>query len=155
MEKGKYVWEAWLGNTKVGSKYFYLEDIATRDNILPKDYMGIKSVHFFEGSYDHNDNDQKQLTIFNAEETRYIYADITCKNILVDQEWIGEFILRYSNEARELKGEIRKIINVKKGEDELKLSGGWGSNVKDRGEKEYISSILYLWKVSSYRLLLM
>jgi len=147
-KKGKYVWEAHVDGQKVGSKYFYLEDITDKEYITPKDYVSIRNVHFYEGSYDEDENDQKQLTIFDAEQTRYIYADITCKNILIDKDWIGEFILRYSNEARELKGEIRKIVNVKKGEEEFKLSGGWGSNVKGSWRKgTYQLELIFMEKV--------
>lgn len=134
-KKGKYVWEAWVSDEKVGSRYFYIEDIPDLGTIFPKDYMSIKNAFFYEGSYDDEDTDMRHLTIFDAEETRYIYADITCKNYYPDQDWHGEFILRYSNEARELKGEIKKLVHVKKDEAEFRISGGWGSNVKGSWRK--------------------
>lgn len=129
-KKGKYVWEARIDDVKIGSKYFYVEDIKEKDEIHPTDYTGVRDLFFYEGSFDDDQQDIRHMTSFDVDETRYIYADVLCKNLLPTQEWIGEFILRYSNEARELKGEIKKIVNVKKGEREFKLTGGWGSNVK-------------------------
>ena len=134
-KKGKYVWEAWVSNqdgeqTKVGSKYFYVQDIKGKSPVLPHDYMEINTIFFHEGSYDDNDSDPTHMVVFEADSTRYVYADLTCHNRNKSEEWIGEFILRFINEARELKGEIRKIVNVKKGEDKFNITGGWGSNVK-------------------------
>ena len=144
-KKGKYVWEAWVNGLKAGSKYFYIEDIPQYNEIFPKDYMSVKNMYFYEGSYDNDDKDQRQLTIFDAEATRYVYSEISCKNNLSDKDWMGEFILRYSNEARELKGEIKKLINVKKDEEEFKIAGGWGSNVKGSWRKGlYVFELVFM-----------
>ncbi len=129
-KKGKYVWEAWVEDVKVGSKYFYVQDIKGKSPVLSSDYMELDDLYFHEGSYDDNAEDPDHMIVFEAESTRYVYADLIGKNRNKSEEWIGEFILRYINEARELKGEIRKIVNVKKGEENFSITGGWGSNVK-------------------------
>lgn len=129
-KKGKYVWEAWIDDDKVGSKYFYVQDIKDKTPLFPTDYAELEDMYFHEGSYDDSTHDPRHLVTFEAESTRYVYADLVGKNNHTSEEWIGEFILRYINEARELKGEIRKIVNVKKGESTFSITGGWGSNVK-------------------------
>ncbi|MEE9372769.1 MAG: AAA family ATPase [Saprospiraceae bacterium] len=134
-KKGKYVWEAWVEQDKVGSKYIYIEDIKDKTPLIVSDYISLDDLYFYEGSIDNNEHDPTHLVNFSAETARYIYANIHCINNHLNEEWIGEFILRYINEARELKGEIRKIVNVKKGEENIGISGGWGSNVKGSWKK--------------------
>jgi len=129
-KKGKYVWEAWIDNEKVGTKYFYVEDITQKSIVFSKDYMSVDQLYFYEGGYDDSNENPTHLIEFEADSTRYVYADIICRNNYPEQEWIGEIILRFINEARELKGQIKKIVNVKKGENLITISGGWGSNVK-------------------------
>ncbi len=51
-KKGTYYWEAWVGNEKIATKYFYVED-AGRE-ILPGEnpYFEIESLRLYEGPYD-------------------------------------------------------------------------------------------------------
>jgi hypothetical protein len=37
---------------------------------------------------------------------------------------------KFYNEARELKGQVIRLQTIKKGEEKVKITAGWGSNVK-------------------------
>ena len=130
-KKGTYYWEAWLEGVKVATKYFYIED-AGKD-ILSKDnpYMSIQSLRLYEGQYDDvNEDDRTYYKAFSSAESRYIYSEIILKNENYSKEWHCELFIKFYNEARELKGQVVRLRNVKKEEPEIKFTAGWGSNVK-------------------------
>ena len=129
-KRGNYYWEAWVEGEKVATKYFYIENPKNED-ILPGAYIHLQSLKLYEGKHDDvGEDDRKYYTAFSAEETKYIYSEIVLKNNNVEQEWQCELFCKFYNEARDLKGQIVRLATVKKGEKQIDMVAGWGSNVK-------------------------
>ncbi len=145
-KKGTYFWEAYIENEKVASKYFYVEDAQQKDENNKGVFLKLNAVKLYEGQYDDVDeNDRKFLKTFSAEETRYVYADISLENINNSWPWHCELFVKFYNEAKELKGQVVRLNNIKKGDNELRISAGWGSNVKGSWrEGKYTVEIIFL-----------
>lgn len=130
-KKGTYYWEAWINGERVATKYFYIEDAGQPKNRLIDNYIGLNALKLYEGQYDDvNKDDRKYLKAFSSSQTSYIYAELSCENLLQIHDWQGEFIIKFYNESRELKGQTSKLSLVKKDDDEFMITAGWGSNVK-------------------------
>lgn len=130
-KKGGYFWEAWVDGEKVGSKYFYIEEAESR--MLPdhNPYLEIASLKLYEGQYDDVSPDERRYyRTFAAEDTQYVYSEVVFKNLNKSVPWQCEVFVKFYNEARELKGEVVRLIGVKKGEETIELTAGWGTNVK-------------------------
>ena len=127
-KKGVYYWEAWLDGEKLATKYFYIEDVGenSQDENL---YFKVDSISLFEGQYDApSDSDKVYYNEFAADQTKYIYADINVENMIPNGIWHLELFAKFYNEARELKGQITKLVKVKESEKTIQISAGWGSN---------------------------
>ncbi|MEL6987014.1 MAG: AAA family ATPase, partial [Bacteroidota bacterium] len=130
-KKGTYYWEAWMEGVKVATKYFYVEDAG--QDLLNKDnpYVSLHSLKLYEGQYDDvNEDDRTYYKTFSSAESRYIYSEIVLKNENYTKDWHCELFIKFYNEARELKGQVIRLRNVKKNEEQIKFTAGWGSNVK-------------------------
>ncbi|MGB4840312.1 MAG: AAA family ATPase [Saprospiraceae bacterium] len=131
-KKGTYYWEAWIGGEKISTKYFYVEDIgdySLMEHSIP--YISLQSVRLYEGQYDDViEEDRTYFQSFSSEETRYIYSEIFLKNKIKDENWHCELFVRFYNESRELKGQVTRLQNVKKDDDIIKITAGWGANTK-------------------------
>ena len=145
-KKGTYYWEAWIEDTKVATKYFYVEE--TKDRFLKgnNQYIELKNLKLYEGQYDDViEEDRTYLRTFSNETTRYVYAEIDLKNLHITQNWHCELFVKFYNEAKELKGQVTKLQNVKAGDDTIKISAGWGSNVKGSWrEGDYSIDIIFM-----------
>ncbi len=130
-KKGAYYWEAWIEGEKVASRYFYIEDGGrpiTRDD---NPYCRVSSLRLYEGPYDDlPEEERRYLRCFNSEETRYVYAEITLENLLPQRQWQCELFIKFYNDARELKGQVVRLHRVEKDEETVRITAGWGSNVK-------------------------
>ena len=130
-KKGTYFWEASINDEIVGTKYFYIEESEGRDTHDENAYFQLKSLKLYEGQYDDvSVDDRVYYNVFSSEETRYVYAEIQLKNLNVNKNWQCELFVKFYNRARELKGQIVRLQRVKKGEEVIQLTAGWGSNVK-------------------------
>ncbi len=130
-KKGTYFWEALIDGEKVASKYFYVEEPDRRTENNRGEYLKLNAVKLYEGQYDDVDeNDRRYLKRFSTEETRYVYADIILNNLNTRLPWHCELFVKFYNQAKELKGQVVRLNNIKKGEEEIRISAGWGSNVK-------------------------
>lgn len=132
-KSGTYYWEAWIDGEKVATKYFYVEEApkpTTPDGMKPP-YVELYSLKLYEGQYDDvNEDDRTYLKVFSSEETRYIYSEIVLKNLCPEIDWHCELFVKFYNQAKELKGQVTKLQNVKKNDEFIKISAGWGTNVK-------------------------
>lgn len=129
-KKGAYCWEALIDGEKVGSKYFYIEESDTQVNGLPA-YLELNSLRLYEGQYDDvGEDDRTYYSTFSKSETRYIYSEVVFRNLKISDTWQCELITKFYNEARELKGQVVRLQAIKKGEEKVKVTSGWGSNVK-------------------------
>ncbi len=130
-KKGTYYWEAWVDGEKIASKYFYVEDAGTHEEDGTNPYVDLVSLKLFEGPFDEiAEEEKKYYTSFHGEETRYIFAEVVLKNKCIQTNWQCELFIKFHNEARELKGQLVRLVPVKKDEDKITIIAGWGSNVK-------------------------
>ncbi len=131
-KKGTYYWEAWVGEEKEASKYFYVEE--ARDPVLSNfnPYLELKSLRLYEGPFDDLPEEERNYyKIFSGEETRYIYGEFVFRNINNSQKWQCELFAKFYNGARELKGQVVRLQSIKKNEEFITITAGWGSNVKN------------------------
>ena len=145
-KKGTYYWEAWIEGEKVATKYFYVEDASksgTKDN---NDYLEVHSLKLYEGPYDDvNEDDRSYYRKFSCEETRYIYVEILLKNLHNTKSWQCELFTKFYNNARELKGQVVRLQRVEKKDDMIKITAGWGSNVKGSWRKDrYTAELIFM-----------
>jgi SpoVK/Ycf46/Vps4 family AAA+-type ATPase len=145
-KKGHYYWEAWLDGEKVNTKYFFVEDGGRKFERGDNPYTQIQSLKLYEGPYDDVvEFDRSYLKTFSSEESRYVYAEVTLKNLVVNKPWQLELFIKFYNDARELKGQIVRMHKVEKNDDSVKITAGWGSNVKGswRNDK-YTAEIVFM-----------
>lgn len=127
---GVYYWEAYLDGEFVGNKFFYIEDSGQK-KFSPENYLKIRSVRLFEGQYDDMEQDPvTSLVGFDADQTRYVFAELTFSNLLMSHTWNCEIFVRYFNEAGDIKSTVSKLRPIKKGEQTFSIIYGFGSNTK-------------------------
>ena len=147
-KKGAYCWEAYIDNEKVGSKYFYIEE---SDNIISgqPQYLALQSLRLYEGQYDDvGEDDRHYFTAFSSAETRYIYSEVIFQNLQGQDAWQCELFTKFYNEARELKGQVTRLQTIKKGDEKVKITAGWGSNVKGSWRSgKYTAEIIFMDKL--------
>jgi SpoVK/Ycf46/Vps4 family AAA+-type ATPase len=150
-KKGTYYWEAWIEGKKEGSKYFYIEEPANENRTDPNPYCQIQSIRLYEGPYDDVIEDERiYYKNFSAEETRYIYAEITFRDIYEGRNWQCELFTKFFNDSRELKGQVVRLMRVEKNSETniFRISAGWGSNVKGSWrEDRYTCEIVFMDKL--------
>jgi SpoVK/Ycf46/Vps4 family AAA+-type ATPase len=130
-KKGTYFWEAYINETKVATKYFYVEEFGNEWDGLDKPKVEVVSMKLYEGSlHDTPIEKRKYLKIFSDKTTRYIYAEMVLRNTETKSNWNLEMFLKFFNESRELKGRVSKIVKVKTSDDLITVTAGWGSNTK-------------------------
>jgi SpoVK/Ycf46/Vps4 family AAA+-type ATPase len=150
-KKGTYYWEAWIDEVKICSKYFYVED---GGRMLPhrstdaseNNYIRLGAMRLYEGPYeDVLEFDRTFLTTFDGEETRYIYLDLLLFNKMPSKAWQMEIFVRFHNSARELKGFVVRHQKIEKGQEEIRLTAGWGSNVKGSWRPDlYTAEVIFM-----------
>lgn len=147
-KKGAYCWEAYIDNEKVGSKYFYIEESDTNINGQPR-YLALQSLRLYEGQYDDvGEDDRHYYVAFSSAETRYIYAEVIFQNLQTQDAWQCELFTKFYNEARELKGQVTRLQTIKKGDEKVKVTAGWGSNVKGSWRKgKYTAEVVFMDKL--------
>jgi len=130
-KKGTYYWEIFIEGEKVATKFFYIEDYGTDwDNIL-SNKIELHTMKLYEGSFDDVSlEDRKYLKTFSNETTRYIYTELHFQNKERIQNWNLELFIKFYNQARELKGQVSKLVKIKSTEELLTVTAGWGSNIK-------------------------
>lgn len=130
-KKGNYCWEAYMDGEKVGSRYFYVEDPGLSQEESRHPYVELLSLKLYEGPFEDMDPEQrKYLKSFEGEETRYIYSELVLKNHCNQANWQCEVFIKFLNESRELKGQVIRLLPVRKEDEIISLTAGWGSNVK-------------------------
>ncbi len=145
-KRGAYYWEAWIEGEKVATKYFHIEDanrpIAKQDN----PYCQLVSLRMYEGPYDDTPEfERTYLRGFHSEETRYIYAEVILKNLLPIRQWQCELFIKFYNDAREMKGQVVRLHRVEKSDEGVKITAGWGSNVKGSWRNDrYTAEIIFM-----------
>ena len=148
-KRGTYCWEFWMDDQKVGSKHFYIED-ASREGTNPEaPYLELLSVRLYEGSYnDVAEEERVYYKNFSAEDTRYVYVEMTFRNHLITRSWHCELFTKFYNDARELKGQVIRLQTIDKNDEIIRISAGWGSNVRGSWRRDrYAADIVFMDKL--------
>lgn len=148
-KKGTYYWEAWVEGEKVATKYFYVED-AGKDALPSQNpYLEVSSLKLYEGPYDDvTEDDRIYFKRFSSEETRYIYVEILLRNLHRTKAWQCELFTKFYNDARELKGQVVRLQRIEKRDEYIKITAGWGSNVKGSWRQDrYTAEIIFMDKL--------
>ena len=130
-KKGTYYWEAWVDDVKQATKYFYVEDAGEPylEDVNP--YLELKSIRLYEGPFDDLPEENRlYYKSFDSEDTRYIYGEFVFRNLNPEYKWQCELFTKFYNGARELKGQVVRLQSIKKEEEYVTITAGWGSNVK-------------------------
>ncbi len=149
-KRGSYFWEVWIDDEKVGTKYFYIEEPSPNsiftDDLYENPFLEVKSIKLFEGSFDDlQEKDRQYQSAFRKESTRYIFVDMVFENLVFERMWNCEIFIKFNNLTRELKGQATRLHKVKRGDDEIVLTAGWGSNVKGSWSKGiYTAEIVFM-----------
>ncbi len=145
-KKGTYYWEAWVNNHKEATKYFYVEDTGESVGSDYNPYLELKSIRLYEGPFDDLSEEHRHYyKIFSSEETRYIYGEFVFKNLNEDHKWQCELFAKFYNGARELKGQVVRLQTIKKDEEIITVTAGWGSNVKGSWRKgQYTLELVFM-----------
>jgi SpoVK/Ycf46/Vps4 family AAA+-type ATPase len=149
-KKGTYYWEAWMDGEKIATKYFYVEDVGDAllcDGLNP--YVSLQSLKLYEGQYDDvMEEDRTYMKVFSSEESRYIYSEIILRNKINEDNWHCEVFVKFYNESRELKGQVTRLQNVKKDDDLIRISAGWGANTKGSWKQgKYSIEVVFMDKL--------
>ena len=145
-KKGTYYWEAWVEGEKVATKYFYVEDAGKHIEGSVSPYLEVQSLKLYEGPYDDvTEGERNYFKKFSSEETRYIYVEIILKNLNDAKSWQCELFTKFYNDARELKGQVVRLQRVEKKDELIKITAGWGSNVKGSWRKDrYTAELIFM-----------
>lgn len=148
-KKGTYFWEAYIEGEKVASKYFYVEDAGQPAQLDRSPYLSVESLKLYEGPYDDLiEEERTYYKEFSCEETRYIYVEIVLKNLMSDKSWHCELFTKFYNDARELKGQVVRLQRVEKKDNLIKITAGWGSNVKGSWRIDrYTAEVVFMDKL--------
>ena len=148
-KKGTYYWEAWIEGEKVASKYFYIEDPGSEDLPGINPYFEVQSLKLYEGPYDDvPEHERVYYRKFSAEDTRYVYVEILLRNMLPGKAWHCELFSKFYNDARELKGQVVRLQRIEKKDEWIKITAGWGSNVKGSWrEDHYTAELVFMDKL--------
>ncbi len=130
-KKGTYYWEAWIDDEKVATKYFYVENYGKEYHDFWNNNLELTSMKLYEGSFeDVHETERAFLKTFSSETTRYIYSELIFQKKLLNKGYNIEVFIKFYNQARELKGQVAKLVKVQAKDEVVKTSLGWGSNVK-------------------------
>ncbi len=145
-KKGGYYWEAWIEGEKVATKYFYVEEASRPLGTGPNPYVSVVSFRMYEGPYDDvPEFDRLYLKKFHGEETRYVYAEVILRNLLPGKQWQCEMFVKFFNDAREQKGQVTRLHRVEKADEGVKITAGWGSNVKGSWRDDrYTAEVVFM-----------
>jgi len=148
-KKGTYYWEAWIEGEKVATKYFYIEQYDFDWDTFTNKYLELNSMKLYEGSFDDvPEVNRSYLKSFSNEETRYVYSELVFSNKSHKRDYNLEVFLKFYNQARELKGEVSKIVKVKAKDTQIRVTAGWGSNIKGSWRMgEYTAELILLEKL--------
>ena len=127
---GIYRWEAWVGDQKIASKTFYVENVGlVRSTFNP--YFKVETVKLYEGPDDNVDpTKRKYYSVFNAMSTKYVWAELNAQNLTRrSKELPVELMFNFRTNTGYLKGRVTKLFFIKPTEDEFSISVGWGSDI--------------------------
>ncbi|MEL6141740.1 MAG: AAA family ATPase, partial [Bacteroidota bacterium] len=132
------------------SKYFYIieQSSATDDDFgeLRPSYVNLQSVRFYEGPHDDVIKDERRyLRSFSRKETRYVYLELILKNLQPHQAWHLELFTKFHNQAKELKGQVVRLLEVNPDQETIQITTGWGTTTPNLWrEDKYTADIIFM-----------
>ncbi|HEY4797693.1 MAG TPA: AAA family ATPase [Bacteroidia bacterium] len=127
--RGDYVWEAYIGDVKIGEAKFYVEDVGSvKAGVNP--YFDIDSIKLFEGDGQGSSLPAKKyLNKFSQKDTRFLWGEFNFKNI-TQKDYYAEVIFNFYDEALQPKGKnaLLKFVAANTSGQIYTLYPGWGSD---------------------------
>lgn len=149
-KRGTYIWEAFVGGEKIGSRVFYVnersvdeEDEFQNDQLR---YLQLQSVRLYEGPHDDLvEEERRYCRSFAKQETRYVFLELAFKNLQPFQDWQLELFIKYHNQSRELKGQAIKLQSIERDQETIKLTAGWGSTTPNLWrDEQYTAEVIFM-----------
>ncbi len=128
-EKGDYICEAQIDGRVIGSQKFYIEDIGLVTS-KSNPYFEVESLKLFTGSSDAwKKEDRTYLTIFDKDETQYVWVELKIRN-KTKLDWNFEYFINFYDDAGQFKAQIEtlKYIDKDKQDKIYTFDRGWGNN---------------------------
>ena len=126
---GNFEVEAYIENTLVGKKNFYIEKEGVI-NEKQNPYFKIKSVKLYNGESTGVDSKKRiYLSAFNQHTTKYIWCEIEIEHLLNKTHNI-EIFLNFYEKSGLIKASLNQYYHIKKDnlESSTIFNNGWGSN---------------------------
>ncbi len=151
-KRGTYYWEAYIDGERIASKHFYIiesnlldDDAAAHEN----GYLKLLSARLYEGPHDDvNSDDRVYNRVFAHDNARYIYLELVMENLQAALPWHLELFCKFFNEARELKGQVTRLLHLDEEQQTITLTAGWGANSTNLWrEGRYYIEVIFLDKV--------
>lgn len=129
-KKGNYFWEAYIDGIKVGTRYFYVVDSGQAEySIGNNPFIELLSVKLYEAPFDDLPKEQRTYyKRFLKDETRYVFSEVSMRNIFKGHDWPCELSFKFCNGVGELKGQVNKFVTVGANDDRIEISASWGNN---------------------------
>jgi SpoVK/Ycf46/Vps4 family AAA+-type ATPase len=145
-KKGSYCWEVYVDGEKVSTRFFFIEDAGQAITQEYNPYLSVKSARLYEGPYeDVSPEERIYYSVFNHEDTRYIYADLAFENHCPSKIWQCEIMVKFFNDAQELKGQVTRMMRIDRKEETINITAGWGHNSQGSWRKErYTAVVVFL-----------
>jgi SpoVK/Ycf46/Vps4 family AAA+-type ATPase len=128
-DKGEYIWEAYIGETSVGSTRFYIEEAGLVEK-KKNPYFDVLSLKMYEGPDEGlPEGERKYLKKFDSSKTRYIFGEFSFASLL-QNSWPCELFLTFYDDTRQLISRITffdHINSANPGEDVFVVTEGWGN----------------------------
>lgn len=146
---GNYYWEAYFGNTKLGSIDFFIEDLGSvTPNRNP--FFDVTEIKLFNMGNDVPDITKIiPIKTFNKDNIRYIYADVLITN-KSKTAYYAELLFRYLDANGYIKGEASVIeyVNVEVGKT-FHFYTGWGKDQPNNSfpQPVYFVDILFMGQI--------
>ncbi|GAB4135048.1 MAG: hypothetical protein Fur0041_08840 [Bacteroidia bacterium] len=128
-KKGKYIWEAWIDEEKVGETAFIINDVGivtASDN----PYFDVEYIKLYIGGY--NDWEKKERTYLkkiNRDTTQYVWVEARLKN-KISEDWSYELFFNFMDDAKQLKGQVIRTGDIPEGKKDYSYTFdvGWGND---------------------------
>jgi len=146
-KRGDYRVEVVLNGEQAGVTHFYVEDsgVVSQEH---NPYFDLINIELYEGGKSGVSlGNRKYLKTFNADTTRYVWAEVSIENLL-SRSWFCELSFNFFNESKDLKGRDTELKLVKPHEREVNLQLGLGDEQPGSWQKgRYTLEIRFMGKL--------
>ncbi|MBI5218610.1 MAG: AAA family ATPase [Bacteroidia bacterium] len=145
-KKGDYCWEAYIGDSLVGTEKFHIEDVGM---VSPgyNPYFEIESVKLFEAGYDYPKMDnRKYLKKFKRCDTRYVWVEFNIIN-KTNANYYCEIFYNFYDDAGQYKAQTSslELIGSNKSGVKFTFDVGWGNKVSGSWKDDkYIIEMVFM-----------